>query len=409
MRGDGLVALAAALRLARMGHCVELVSSDRRWRRDAAHPLAAELSPVLELPSAWRDLFAKSGRSMDAELTGCGVELVEAPGQEHTMADATLNLPTERAAQLAAIRQTYGQAAAIRWRDLLDEADEVWRARRTLGLERPLTSRPRLRGLPAILRARPTLSGAAGGLPPLLAAALTDLGPTAGGTAKGSGAWLLAADLAVIRVFGRWQLLGPEGPTDLQPLLDLLDARAARLGIAVVTEPTVRPDVAIDTEAVTSWHRVLEHRTPYRAPTCTRIVEPSAGQRLEGIQERIVHTPDGPVTTWRWTHGDQLVTLSHDHTHPLPDPTRGPALSTVRAWARRPPLAWAERHRIPTLTAGAASHGGPEPWAQLLTGSLAAYRTHLALTGEDVSPTNRAVGADGRISAHRRGPTGARS
>ncbi len=409
MRGDGLVALSAALRLARLGHRVELVSSARRWRGDAGSPLAAELSPVLELPSAWRDLFAKSGRSMDAELAGCGLELAEAPAPLHTLADAALSLPTERAAQLAAVRENCGQAAATRWRDLLDEADEVWRARRTLGLERPLTSRPRLRSLPAMLRARPTLSEATAGLPPLLAAALTDLGPTAGGSARSSGAWLLAADLAVTRVFGRWQLVGPEGPTDLQPLLDLLDARIARLGISVVTEPTVRPDVAIDTGTAASPHRVLERRTCYLAPTCTRLVEPAAGERVEGVHEQLTHTPDGPVITWRWRAGDQLVTLSHDHTHPLPDPTRGLALSTTRAWARRPPLAWTERRGIPTLTAGAASHGGPEPWAQLLTGALAAYRTHLALTGEDVSPTNRAVGADGRISAHRRGPAGSRS
>ncbi|MDU5843142.1 MAG: carotenoid dehydrogenase, partial [Cutibacterium avidum] len=41
--GDGLVALAAALRLARVGHDVTVVTSSPRWRADAERPLAPEI------------------------------------------------------------------------------------------------------------------------------------------------------------------------------------------------------------------------------------------------------------------------------------------------------------------------------------------------------------------------------
>ena len=68
--GDELVALAAALRLAQMRHKVTIISSSPRWLESAERPLAPELGATLQIPSAWRDLFAKSGRAMEAELVG---------------------------------------------------------------------------------------------------------------------------------------------------------------------------------------------------------------------------------------------------------------------------------------------------------------------------------------------------
>lgn len=41
--------------------------------------------------------------------------------------------------------------------------------------------------------------------------------------------------------------------------------------------------------------------------------------------------------------------------------------------------------------ASASSPGGAEPWAQVLTGALAAYAVHEALTGEDIRPTNKTL------------------
>ena len=55
----------------------------------------------------------------------------------------------------------------------------------------------------------------------------------------------------------------------------------------------------------------------------------------------------------------------------------------------RPPL---RSPGAPThLHASASSPGGAEPWAQLLTGALAAYAAHEILTGADIRPTNRAL------------------
>lgn len=65
--GDELVALAAALRLAQVRHKVTIISSSPRWLESAERPLAPELGSTLQIPSAWRDLFAKSGRAMEAE------------------------------------------------------------------------------------------------------------------------------------------------------------------------------------------------------------------------------------------------------------------------------------------------------------------------------------------------------
>lgn len=413
MRGDGLVALAAALRLARLGHRVQIISADPRWRTASTRPLAAELPPVLELPSAWKDLFAKSGRNMEAELTGAGLQLVEAPAPVHCREGVSLTLPTERAAQIAAVRDCLGPPAATAWREILDRADDLWQARRRLGLERPVRAPLRVGELPDVLRGHRSLTDGAAELPPLLAAVLSSTGPRDGGTRAGAGAWLLASDLAVSRVFGRWQLLGDDGPSDLQPLLALLDDRLVRRGVEVLAEPGQRPDVLLDTEPAQPGRRTiarLRARPTFWAPAVCRTttrrgsVEPCPGAAPEGIAERVDHTPDGPRIVWQWRRGDRLVTLGHDHTRPVADPDRGPAVPDLRQWARRPPLAWTERDGIAVLSAGAASHGGPEPWAQLLTGALAAYRVHLRLTGEDVSPTNRAVGADGRIRSARRRP-----
>ena len=107
--GDGLVALAAALRLARVGHDVTVVTSSPRWRADAERPLAPEIGATLELPSAWRDLFAKSGRAMEAELAGIGIDLVEEPDRHVLAGDETVMMPTERGSQIHTVRDRYGE------------------------------------------------------------------------------------------------------------------------------------------------------------------------------------------------------------------------------------------------------------------------------------------------------------
>lgn len=395
VRGDGLAALAAALRLARLGHRVQLVSPEPTWRPASDHPLAAVLPPVMELPAAWKDLFAKTGRSMDAELAGLGLELVEAPPVVHRLAEDSLRLPTERAGQLAAVREHYGPSAADAWRGVLDTADEAWRARRRFGLERPVTVTPRRRDLPGPLADRRGLARSRG-LPRLLDAVVVDLGAECGGAVAGTGAGLLVANLAVPRVFGRWHLLGPEGPTTLQPLLDLLDRRLEVRGVELLGRPGGSPDAVVETGEASPPRRTR----PFLAPAVTLTRTRSVGS-TEGVEHDVEHTDSGPVGRWCWREGEDLFQLVHDHTRPVPAPRLGPAVTSAAAWRRRRPLRWEECGDGPaTLMAGPASHGGPEPWAQLLTGALAAYRVHHRLTGVDASPRNRAIGADGRPRPH---------
>ena len=59
----------------------------------------------------------------------------------------------------------------------------------------------------------------------------------------------------------------------------------------------------------------------------------------------------------------------------------------VAQLAARPPLR--DPHDATRFHASPSSPGGAEPCAQLLTGALASYACHEALTGEDVRPTNR--------------------
>ena len=140
--GDELVALAAALRLAQVRHKVTIISSSPRWLESAERPLAPELGSTLQIPSAWRDLFAKSGRAMEAELVSIGLNLVTEPDTQISSSVADISLPTDRGAQIHTVRDRYGHRIAHKWRNVLDHADTIWQARRQYGVEHAVTSRP---------------------------------------------------------------------------------------------------------------------------------------------------------------------------------------------------------------------------------------------------------------------------
>ncbi|MDO4411622.1 carotenoid dehydrogenase [Cutibacterium sp.] len=364
--GDELVALAAALRLARAGHNVTIVTSLPRWRADSPHPLAPEIGATLELPSAWRDLFAKSGRAMDAELAEIGLNLVKEPDRRLRAGDDIVTMPTERGEQIHAVRDRYGEHTANTWRDVLDHADTIWQARRRNGVEKAVTSRPST--LPEAIHVD-------------LCSPLAELSTD-------------ETRLAVTRIFGCWNLVGPHGPTDLQPLLSLLDRRLTKRGVKIDPSPTSPPDAIIDTISPvprrSRWHRAPQ---PWLSPTVTVTM---SDEQLphNGIDHTLEWTPDGLIETWTWWDGSQTHRICHDHTRPIPDPGMGTVWSS---WRDRPLMTWTQHKSIPTLPASPASHGGPEPWARLLTGALAAYLTHERLTGEDISPTNKAIGAAGRL------------
>lgn len=125
VRGGTLAGMAVAVRLAKVGHDVTLV-------HDGGRLGPADLPDVFTFPAPWRDLFTKSGRPLAAELARTGHALTPVTGRP---IGAGIDLPGERGAQFAVLSEAFGTQVAERWRDLLDALDEVWQARRPLGLE----------------------------------------------------------------------------------------------------------------------------------------------------------------------------------------------------------------------------------------------------------------------------------
>ncbi len=355
--GSGPAGLAAAARLARAGH--EVVLFERETGLGRGVPVSSEPGgTVLCLPAAWRDLFRKSGRVLDAELSRAGLTLAPAPAREYHLADGSvLALPSDRGEQWTVLRATYGEPTAAAWRDLLDELHDAWLALRRLGLEAEFTGRLDA-AQRAVLRPRESLADLAERVP-ALAEVVLDVAARLGQDPGRLPGWH-AARLAVERTFGRWQLVDAGGsahPADA--LVPLLAERASARGV----------DVRTGTEVVA--------------------IRPAEGGGHE------LHTTSGTVraevvisTVDPFTHAD----LTHERAdariarHLRRSPAGGPRWTSWRTLLDLPPL---QPARPGVLVASAWSPGGPDAWAQLLTGALAAYRAHEDLTGEDMRPTNK--------------------
>ncbi|HEY3338023.1 MAG TPA: FAD-dependent oxidoreductase [Propionicimonas sp.] len=358
--GGGLAGLAAAARLAKVGH--DVVVLEREPRLGAGIDVAGEPDDtVITLPAAWRDLFRKSGRTLDAELDRHGLELHPAPPREHRFADgSSLALPTDRGEQWTTLGNTFGEPAAIAWRDLLDRLDGTWQALRGLGLESEFTGKEQFTAdVRARLRPRESIARLAAGLPAAqLAELVLDVAARLGQDPRRLPGWH-AVRLSVERTFGRWQVTGAEGvaqPADV--LVGMLVERLATRGVRVHTGvevvrirkggdgPSIETtDGRLDVTAAISTLNPIDHadltrdKADYRT---ARAVRPAAAQ--------------GPL----WASWHTLLDL--------------PRLQTA----------------VPgVLSASAWSPAGPDTWAQLLTGALAAYRVHGDLTGEDIRPTNK--------------------
>ncbi|PKQ24045.1 MAG: hypothetical protein CVT65_04945 [Actinobacteria bacterium HGW-Actinobacteria-5] len=355
--GSGLAGLAAAARLARAGH--EVVVLEREPVPGAGVTVSAEPGgTVICLPAAWRDLFRKSGRGLDAELARAGLDLVPAPPREYHLADGTvLALPTDRGEQWAVLGATFGEATAAAWRDLLDQLDDTWLVLRHLGLEAEFTGRLDA-GDRAALRPRRSLAAVAA-LVPELSEVVLDIAARLGQEPRRLPGWH-AARLAVERTFGRWQLVGTDGearPADV--LVPLLVDRLAARGVQVRTETevhSIRP-------AEGGGHELRTAAGTVRAEAVISTIDPFSHadmtrERVDGrVARQLRRAPAGGP---RWLSWRTLYDL------PLLQPAR-PGVLVASAW----------------------SPGGPDAWAQVLTGALAAYRVHEELTGEDMRPTNK--------------------
>ena len=237
--GGGLAGMAAAARLAKGGHAVELYEkSDRlggRWAPYALGSVTVDDAPaVLGFPAPWRDLFRKSGRPLEAELTRAGYRLEPADPATVVFSDGTeLCWPSDRGEQLSALTAAYGRPVAERWRDLVDRLDGVWQALRPLGWEAELRGRRQLtRDVRRRLLGRQSLARLGRDLAhPHLEALVRSVAYRQGSVPERTPAFA-AVDLSLDRTFGRWQVQGSDeaGRSSV-----LIEALAGRLALRKVT------------------------------------------------------------------------------------------------------------------------------------------------------------------------------
>ena len=415
IRGASLAALAAAARLGKAGHHVVLdcdgLPDGGHWAvRQHLGVEVDELPQTFLLPAVWRDLFKKSGRALDAELARHHLDLVPAPDQVHRFADGrTFCLPSERGAQFHAVDEAFGRRAAEAWCTLLDDLDDLWQRMRPVGLERPVghdTFDRRTRaGLWSTLCLE-DLAARAGD--PHLACIVRSQASLSGGVIAGRTPALVAVRLAVHRRFGSWQLVDEASrPVRASLLVEMLGERidlrgVERVGAPVALLGTGTPDlsrmqgpnpasaeVVLDTTAVQPvgfGGRKLVR--PAYAPRITNEViadDPEVIDPSIGIVEVQDHTAGTPVVSWHRPLPDgRTVVTTHDHTRPRPDLVWGLAPTSWKAWEHRPRLGGEGR-----WVASAGSHGGNEPWGELLSAALAVYEIHEYLTDEDIRPTNK--------------------
>lgn len=354
--GATLAGVAAAARLAKVGHKVVLL--DRAAAAPALLPSPLDDDPsTLDLPAAWRDLFKKSGRTLDAELGRRRLSLVPAPPTRYPTPGGDLLLPHDRAGQWHALTAEAGPDAAAAWRDLLDRLDAGWLALRPLGIEAEFTARRLDRATRAVLQPRQSLLDLARLVGPRLGPILTDLAARRDSDPARTPGWL-GTRLSIQRTFGRWQVVDADGT--VQPgsvMTDLLWQRLA------------------DRKVEVRWSSPAEHVSP-------GLVATSAG----ALRCRAVI-----VTTDPW----QQLALTGRADRELARHTRalvaaGTAGPRWQGWRTLLHLPRLRTGQPGVYAASAFSPAGPEPWAQLLTGALAAYRVHEDLTGQDMRPTNKA-------------------
>jgi len=140
--GGGFAGMAAAARLAKLGHTVTLCERSPdlggAMGRVEEQGFAWDSGPwSTTLPAVLRDLFRKSGRPMEREL-----EIVPlAPARVHRFEDGTeLAMPAgSRADQIDAMSAVFGEATAVQWAEFVDRLAPVWDLLRRTALEQPFT------------------------------------------------------------------------------------------------------------------------------------------------------------------------------------------------------------------------------------------------------------------------------
>ena len=156
--GGGFGGLAAALRLAKLGHEVTLLERAATLGGPLSEVRAGEFAwdagPTYTLlPAVVRDLFRKSGRPVERELELVPLDIV----REHRFEDgSSVRLPSGRAAQLAAF-DGLGAGLGQRWVDHVASYADDWEVLRRGYLENPWRPDDLPRDLAARLDSRETL------------------------------------------------------------------------------------------------------------------------------------------------------------------------------------------------------------------------------------------------------------
>lgn len=256
--GGTLAGMAVAARLAKVGHAVTLVHAG------VAAPGSNELGPVhlagvFTFPAPWRDLFTKSGRPLAAELARTGHQLSPVPTRP--VGDG-VELPAERGHQFAVLRESFGAPVAERWRDLLDALDDVWQARRPLGLEQEFDPQRFRHSRRALWWGRSVADVARRFDHPVLSGVINASAEAAPHHSPADECMWLAAE----RTFGLWQVTDAAGrPAGSRVLVDALAARLETRGVRITVDRPARCDALITAEgSIPSGWRGLK-AWPWRA------------------------------------------------------------------------------------------------------------------------------------------------
>lgn len=410
--GASLAGLATAARLAKAGHQVTLLEATDRlgggWATvDAGRGVAADTAaPVFAFPAPWRDLFRKSGRTLEAEFARQGLELTPAPPARHRFPDGSeLELPSGRGDQHAAIGKHFGPGAATAWGKLIDARADDWQLLRRLGVESELSGKHQLsQTVRTALRHKHSLTDLANTLPdPRLAAIVADLGYLHGSRPEHTPAFV-AVQAYLEQAFGRWS--AGSASTLIGVLAGRLKLRRVqvrtgtpargvrmsdgRVSGVVIDGQELPADAVISTcdpyqlyDQLLDDRRNAERRRLHRlCPAWAPAIARSWIDTPPEISQTITHRErGGPLIeyTQPWTGSEgatRTLLITHDYGRPEPDPAAGVRWNGFRSWLNRPPVT----SRISGLfTAGPFSRGGALPSMQLQSGALASYGAQLLL------------------------------
>lgn len=310
--GGGFGGMAAAARLAKLGHDVTLLEQSSHVggalttvERDGFVWDAGPTSTLL--PAVVRDLFRKSGRPLEREIDLQPLDLV----REHRFADrTTLRLPGgSRSAQLAAVD---GLAPGLgrEWVDHVASYGEVWELLRKEWFERPFDAAVAPRDLTDLLGRRETLRKR-------LRRSLTDerLRLVAGhrlvmdGHDLGDVPVFAGVDVYLEQRFGAWTV-----PGGLAALGTAMADRLTLRGVTVLTG-TEALDLVVGDAGVTAV------RTPQGEVPADRVVVAIDPRRLPALAAYVRRTmPAIPPVVCHVGLTDDVPDLAHEvvlHGDPL--------------------------------------------------------------------------------------------